>query len=90
MAMIREALLAGPRGAQWDTALMVSPWDFRPQDVQLAVYLWHGKKDGNAPLAMGRFMADAIPNSQVRFYPDEGHLSLISKYIEEILYVLMA
>ena len=90
IAMIREALLAGPRGAQWDTALMVSPWDFRPQDIQLAVYLWHGEKDGNAPLAMGGFMADAIPKSQVRFYPDEGHLSLISKYIEEILYVLIA
>ena len=90
IAMIREALRAGPRGAQWDTGLMVSPWDFRPQDIQLAVYLWHGEKDGNAPLAMGRFMADAIPKSQVRFYPDEGHLSLISKYIEEILYVLIA
>ena len=45
---------------------------------------------GNAPLALGRFMADAIPKSQVRFYPGEGHLSLISKYIEEILYVLIA
>jgi pimeloyl-ACP methyl ester carboxylesterase len=89
IAMIREALLAGPRGAQWDTALMVSPWDFRPQDIRSAVYLWHGEKDGNAPLAMGRFMADAIPNSQVHFYPDEGHLSLISKHIEEILNVLI-
>jgi pimeloyl-ACP methyl ester carboxylesterase len=90
IAMISEALLAGPRGAQWDTALMVSPWDFRPQDIRSAVYLWHGEKDGNAPLAMGRYMADAIPNSQVRFYPDEGHLSLISKYIEQILAVLIA
>ena len=90
ITMIREALLAGPRGAQWDTALMVSPWDFRPQDIRSAVYLWHGEKDGNAPLAMGRFMADAIPNSRVRFYPAEGHLSLVSKHIEEILNVLIA
>jgi pimeloyl-ACP methyl ester carboxylesterase len=90
IAMIREALLTGPRGPQWDTALMVSPWDFRPQDIRLAVYLWHGGKDANAPLAMGRFMAAAIPNSQVRFYPDEGHLSLLSNYIEEILNVLIA
>jgi pimeloyl-ACP methyl ester carboxylesterase len=90
IAMIGEALLAGPCGAQQDTALMVSPWDFRPQDIRSAVYLWHGEKDGNAPLAMGRYMADAIPNSQVRFYPDEGHLSLISKYIEQILAVLIA
>jgi len=90
IAMIREALLAGPRGAQWDTALMVSPWDFQPQDIRLAVYLWHGEKDANAPPAMGRFMAAAIPNSQVRFYPDEGHISLLSKYIDEILDVLIA
>jgi len=89
IAMIREALLAGPRGAQRDTALMVSPWDFRLQDIRSAVYLWHGVEDANAPLAMGRFMAAAIPNSQVCFY-DEGHLSLISKYIEEILNVLIA
>jgi hypothetical protein len=39
---------------------------------------------------MGRFMAAAIPNSQVRFYRDEGHLSLLSNYIEEILNVLIA
>jgi pimeloyl-ACP methyl ester carboxylesterase len=34
IAMIREAVLAGPHGAQWDTALMTSPWDFHPQDIR--------------------------------------------------------
>ena len=90
IAMIREALLAGPRGAQWDTALMVSPWDFHPRAIRSAVCLWHGEKDGNAPLAMGRFMAAAIEKSEVRCYSDEGHLSLLSKYVEEILYILIA
>jgi len=42
IAMIREAFLAGPHGAHWDTALMISPWDLRPHDIRLAVYLWHG------------------------------------------------
>jgi hypothetical protein len=44
----------------------------------------------NAPPAMGRYMTTAIPNSKGFFYPAEGHLSLISKYIEEILNVLVA
>jgi hypothetical protein len=44
IAMVREALLAGPRGAQRDTALMVSPWDFCLQDIRSAVYLWHGEE----------------------------------------------
>ena len=90
IAMIREALRAGPRGAQWDTALMVGPWDFRPQDVCSAVYLWHGEMDANAPIAMGRYMAAAIPNCRSCFYSREGHLLLISKHFEEILNFLIA
>jgi pimeloyl-ACP methyl ester carboxylesterase len=90
IAMIREALRAGPRGAQWDNALMVGPWDFRSHDIRSAVYLWHGEMDANAPLAMGRYMAAAIPNSRAFSYPCEGHLSLISKHLEEILNVLIA
>jgi pimeloyl-ACP methyl ester carboxylesterase len=90
IAMIREALRAGPRGAQWDNALMVGPWDFRPQDVRSAVYLWHGEMDGNAPPAMARYMAAAIPNCRSSFYSGEGHLSLVSKYLVEILNVLIA
>lgn len=69
IAMIREALFAGARGAQWDNALMTSPWDFRPQDIRLAVNFWHGEQDANAPPAMGRYLAAAIPNSKACFYP---------------------
>jgi pimeloyl-ACP methyl ester carboxylesterase len=89
IAMIREALRAGPRGAQWDTALMIGPWDFSSQDIRSEVYLWHGEMDANAPLAMGRYMTAAIPNSQAYSYAGEGHLSLISKYLEEILNILI-
>jgi pimeloyl-ACP methyl ester carboxylesterase len=90
IAMVREALRGGPRGAQCDTALMVSPWDFRPQDIRVAVHLWHGEADANAPFAMGRYVTAAIPNSRLSSYPDEGHLSLMAKYAKEILSVLTA
>jgi len=88
LATIREALRAGTRGAQRDTALMVSPWDFRPEDIRVAVHLWHGEADTNAPLAMGRYMTAAIPSSRPSFYPGEGHLSLLAKRAKEILNVL--
>jgi len=88
VAVIQEGLRAGPRGAQLDTALMASPWDFRPQDIRAAVHLWHGEADANAPLAMGRYMAATISNSHASFYPGEGHLSLMAKHVEEILNVL--
>jgi pimeloyl-ACP methyl ester carboxylesterase len=79
ITMVREAPRGGPRGARCDTALMVSPWDFRPQDIRVAVHLWHGEADANAPFAMGRYMTAAIPNSRLSSYPGEGHLSLMAK-----------
>ncbi len=88
LATIREALRAGPRGAQCDTALMVSPWDFHPQEIRAEVHLWHGEADTNAPIAMGRYMASVIPNSRSSFYSGEGHLSLMAKHVEKILNVL--
>lgn len=88
LSMIRESLRQGPYGAQHDTHLMVTAWDFKPQDIQIPIHLWHGEADQNAPVAMGRYMAQAMPNCQATFYPDEGHLSLFKKNITLILQTL--
>jgi pimeloyl-ACP methyl ester carboxylesterase len=88
LAMFKEALRQGSRGAQHDTFLMVTAWDFNPREIQIPVHLWHGEEDRNAPIAMGRYMANAIPNSQAKFYPGEGHISLFKKYAEEIFTAL--
>jgi pimeloyl-ACP methyl ester carboxylesterase len=83
--MIREAGRRGPRGAQWDTALMVSSWEFDPRQIELPVQLWHGEADQNAPVAMGRYLAGAIPQVRATFIPGEGHLSVLAKHAEGIL-----
>ena len=88
LAMIQEALRRGPRGAQHDTRLMVSAWDFEPQAIQMPVLWWHGEADQNAPIAMARHMAEAIPHCQATFYSNEGHLSLFKKYTRQILFAL--
>ena len=85
LRMFREVLRSGPRGAQWDTCLMVSPWDIGLQQIRLPVRLWHGDADRNAPLAMGRYLAQTIPGCQIEVFPGEGHISLIVKHAEEIL-----
>ncbi len=87
---LREAQRRGPRGAQYDTALMVSPWQFRPQEITVAVHLWHGETDRDTPIAMGRSLAAAIPKSQANFYPEEGHLSLFVNHMQDILAVFAA
>jgi pimeloyl-ACP methyl ester carboxylesterase len=90
LAMVQEGLRQGPRGPQHETRLMVTAWDFKPQEIQIPVHLWHGEDDRNAPIAMGRYMAMAIPNSRTKFYPGEGHISLFKKYSEEIFSTLVA
>ncbi len=89
LGIIKEAMRRGPRGAQHDTRLMVTDWDFRPQDIRIPVYWWHGEEDRNAPIAMAHYMAKMIPNTRVKFHANEGHLSLFKKNMEEIIHTLV-
>jgi hypothetical protein len=60
-----------------------------PQDIAMKVNLGYGERDRNISPAMGRYLAATLPNSDDRFYPSEGHLSLIVNHAEEILGVLV-
>ena len=86
---IQEAFRSGTRGVALDYALNMKPWGFRLEDIQIEVYLWHGEDDTVVPPAMGRYLAQAIPNCQAKFIPDEGHFSLLPNYVEEILNTLV-
>ena len=87
---ILEAFRSGTRGVALDYALNMKPWGFRLEDISMEVYLWHGEDDTVVPLAMGRYLAQAIPNCQAMFIPGEGHFSLLPNYVEEILNTLIS
>lgn len=84
VAALRECFRNGPRGGQWETSLMASPWDFDPHDIHVPVMLWHGDLDADAPPAMGHWLAEAVPACRARFFPDEGHISLVVNRAEAI------
>lgn len=85
IAMLREALRQGTRGAFHESLLTVSDWGFRLQEIQMPILLWHGEADQSVPAAMARYAASAIPQCEAKFYADEGHLSVFKKYAEEII-----
>ena len=87
--MVREHFRRGIRGPFHESLLTVSPWEFRLEEIQTPILLWHGEEDLNIPVAMARYAATALPNCEARFYPEEGHLSLFKKYIEEIIRALI-
>lgn len=85
---VLEALHHGPQGAQLDMALMVEPWDFRPEDISISISMWYGLVDQSTSPAMGRYLAKVIPDSVSQFFPGEGHLSLLNHHSETILSAL--
>jgi pimeloyl-ACP methyl ester carboxylesterase len=88
-AELAEAFRQGSRGAALDAKLIGRPWGFRLEQIEVEVHLWQGEKDRLVPPSMGRYMAEAIPNSRATFLPDEGHL-LVLKRMDEIIDVLSA
>jgi pimeloyl-ACP methyl ester carboxylesterase len=86
---IREAFRSGPRGAALEYVLIKRPWGFRLEDIPITVHLWHGEDDTLFPPAMGRYLARAIPDCRATFFPNEGHFSLLSGHVDEVLTVLV-
>jgi pimeloyl-ACP methyl ester carboxylesterase len=75
----------GTRGVALDWKLEARPWGFSLQEVRIPVHIWHGEQDEIQPIGQGQIMANALPNARAKFYPNEGHISLIMNHYEELL-----
>jgi pimeloyl-ACP methyl ester carboxylesterase len=85
-----EALRQGGLGPAEAGALYWRPFGFRLEDIRMQVHVWHGEADLNAPFAAhGKLLAEKLPNVVAKFYPGEGHISLIYKYFGAILQTLI-
>jgi pimeloyl-ACP methyl ester carboxylesterase len=82
--LMEEAVHSGYKGVAWDATLLARAWGFRLEEILMPVSLWHGEMDMNVPIAMGRRVANLIPECNARYYPNEGHFSLLIHHMEEI------
>ena len=82
-----EAVRAGTDGITWDLEILTRPWGFQLHVISADVLLWHGENDTQAPLAMGKRLAAAIPHCRATFFPGEGHWAIYSHW-QEILTAL--
>ena len=73
IAGMKEAFRQGGRGPADDVLLLARPWTFRPEEIRVPVRLWHGEADAVVPVAMGRYLAAAIPGCRAEFIPGAGH-----------------
>jgi pimeloyl-ACP methyl ester carboxylesterase len=87
-ASVREAFRQGGRGMAWDSVLLARPWGFALGEIAVPAALWHGERDVLAPIAMGRYLARAIPGCRATFLPGEGHLLLYAHWPEVLTWLL--
>jgi len=80
---LQETYWQGSKGSAQEGLLAYRSWGFRLEDIRTKVYIWHGESDQSAPVVMGRYLANAIPNCQATYLANEGHF-LGLKYWREI------
>jgi pimeloyl-ACP methyl ester carboxylesterase len=86
----RRAWLSSVKGLIHDAEIFGRPWEFRLEDVDVPVRLWHGTEDRAFSIGVAEYVARRLPNCETRFIEAEGHYSLPIRHMREILSDLIA
>ncbi|UCF46675.1 MAG: hypothetical protein JSU89_05685 [Myxococcales bacterium] len=85
-----EALRQGGAGSAHELVINHGrPWGFSVEDIEIGVRLWQGEDDPSVPPAMGRYLAQTIPNCEATFIPGAGHLWILD-HVGEVLDALVS
>jgi pimeloyl-ACP methyl ester carboxylesterase len=81
----REGLRSSAKGPSSDARIYGEPWPFALRDIRVPVRVWHGGADMQVPVSIGQHYAKNIPGAVGHFPADEGHVSIVTNYIEAII-----
>jgi pimeloyl-ACP methyl ester carboxylesterase len=84
-ASLAESYHQGIGGAMREAYLIGRGLGFALEDIQTPVHIYQSGEDRHVPPAMGRYMAERIPNCRIELYPDEGHLSIVINKFQDCL-----
>lgn len=84
-ASFRGSVERGIEGWIEDDLAFVADWGFSLADIKIPVAIWHGAQDRMVPLTHGKWQASQIPGVQAHLVPDEGHLSIPIRFLDEIV-----
>jgi pimeloyl-ACP methyl ester carboxylesterase len=87
---LQEAVRQGATGWIDDDLRQVRPWPFGLEEISgVDVRLHHGEADVLVPAHHAKHLAEGMPGSRLKLYPDEGNLSF-DKHLKEIVQRLLA
>jgi pimeloyl-ACP methyl ester carboxylesterase len=76
----------GPGADGWwdDGVAFMEPWGFELDSIRTPVLLLHGRQDRFVPFAHGEWLAQRIPGVEARLTDNDGHLTLIENYLDDV------
>ena len=75
--VVRPALAAGPAAMIDDDLAAVAPWGFAPDEVTVPALLLHGDADRVVPPAHAAWLAQHLPDAELRLRPGDGHITVM-------------
>jgi len=67
-----EGYRQGGIGTWYDTHIPAT-WPIPLKEIKVKVFYWHGEEDITVPVAMGRYIAEQIPDCEATFIKGFGH-----------------
>ena len=82
-ATLAEGARQGSLGDAADQWAFATPWGFDLASIGQPVEIWHGNADTLVPPAHAHELAAALPNANLRLFPDDGHFSIGLRALEQ-------
>jgi pimeloyl-ACP methyl ester carboxylesterase len=79
-----DGLAPGSDGWAEDSDAFFAPWGFDLASIEVPVLLMHGREDMFVPFAHGEWLSGHIPGVQARLLDADGHLTLMTKGVEDV------
>jgi pimeloyl-ACP methyl ester carboxylesterase len=87
---MRLSMSSGSHGYWDDGQAFIRYWGFDLTRIDVPVTVWIAGQDLMVPPAHGNWLAANVPNAKARIEPDEGHISLMTRHIADIVDQLTA
>lgn len=81
---LETAMRQGVDGMLEDAQALTGSWPFDPGDVACPCHVWHGDRDGNAPVEMGQWLAREIRGAVISVWEGAGHFEAFRR-ADEVL-----
>lgn len=82
---LQEAFRQHVSGVVDDFKLLIKCWGFNLEEIRCPLVVWQGGEDQQAPVKHAEIYAHQVPKAQYVFLEEEGHISILHNYGEEIL-----